>query len=171
MARAKKSRKGGPIGVAKTSNESSPKVKKSPPPPRSKKKKGNSPGSRHSETTTKKVVSSSTGSTDKRIGSKKPIPLIVESKKPQSQIKKRKFATPAQELAALEADSRFNRLLDKLDDEQVLNSEDQQWLDAQLARHRVLCDLLGIKDETEEQDDAGDPFAQLDAIRMDDFEN
>lgn len=170
MARAKKSRKGGPIGVAKVSNENTSKTKKSPPPPRSKKKKGNTPGSRHSESDKKNNLVHSKVAQDKRIGSKKPIQLVVDTQKPNSTISKRKYATPAQELAALEANARFNELLDQLDEGSPLSVENQQWLDAQLARHKVLCDLLGIKEDVEdEQED--DPFAQLDAIRLDDFEN
>ena len=39
-----------------------------------------------------------------------------------------------------------------------------------MARHRILCDLLGIVEEDDEDDDM-DPFDDLDAINIDDFKH
>ena len=172
MTRAKKSRKGGSIGIPKAIKDSSNSRSTSKPtsPSRPKRKSGNAPGTRQNTDTTATKANSNSGSQDKRIGSKKPIPLIVEkNQKPVAKVQKRKYATPAEELAALEANDRFNTLLDKIEDEQALSKDDQDWLDQQLARHKVLCDLLGIKEEVEEPD--ADPFAQLDAIQLDDFKD
>lgn len=169
MARAKKSRKGGLIGTPKESFESRGK-KKPVAPPRNKRKSGNAAGTRQNVDSGPGLADTGSANKDKRIGSKKPIPLVVEKARKQSDpVKRRKFATPEKELDALEADQRFNRLLDKLEDEQVLSKEDKTWLDQQLARHKVLCDLLGIKEETGLPED--DPFSQLDAIQLDDFKD
>lgn len=170
MARAKKSRKGGPIGAAKTPKDGQGKSQRSQPSMRVKKHKGKSPGARHNVETKANVPSQQKSISDKRVGSKKPIPLVVkESAEPVHKIQKRKYATPAQELAALEANDRFNRLLDQLEDDAVLNDDDQVWINSQLERHQILCELLGIKASEEEQ--GTDPFAQLDAIRIDDFKD
>lgn len=166
MARVKKSRKGGPIGVPKSVKDG--KNKRPAPVERVKKRKGLTPGSRNNVEQKSTSTTVNSQPKDKRVGSKKPIALVVTEKpKPSIQTPKRKYATPAQEMAALEADPRFNDLLDQLDDGVKLKDADQQWLDSALARHKILCDLLGIKPEENEQED--DPFAQLDAIRLDDF--
>ena len=168
MPRVKKSRKGGPIGVSKPAKHGPSKTNRTAPVERTKKRKGLSPGSRNNVEQKTKVSEQANQPKDKRLGSKKPIALVVTEKpKATIQTPKRKYATPAQELAALEADARFNALLDQLDDGAKLSDADQKWLDNALARHQVLCDLLGIKPEETEQDD--DPFASLEAIRLDDF--
>ncbi|WP_100644159.1 Der GTPase-activating protein YihI [Alteromonas facilis] len=161
MPRVKKSRKGGPIGVSK-----SPENRSTPQPRKPKRKKGKAPGSRHNVEQSTTQASVQNANTDKRLGSKKPVPLIV-TKSPAVKPQAKKYATPRQELAALEANERFNLLLDQLENGDTLSQEEQAWLDKQLARHQVLCELLGIKVEEESEED--DPFAQLDAIRLDDF--
>ncbi|MDM7859354.1 Der GTPase-activating protein YihI [Alteromonas sp. ASW11-36] len=171
MARAKKSRKGGPIGVAKAPKDWQSKPQRPSKPTRVKKHKGKAPGSRHNVDTKPQAAGNQKTVTDKRIGSKKPVPLVVKAtSEPIQKIEKRKYATPAQELAALEANERFNYLLDQLEDGAILKDDDRKWIDAQLERHQVLCDLLGIK-ESDDEDQDNDPFAQLDAIRIDDFKD
>ncbi|WP_100657536.1 Der GTPase-activating protein YihI [Alteromonas flava] len=168
MPRVKKSRKGGPIGVRKSTNTDHRKPPRDNSTSKPKRKKGKAPGSRHNvESVAPKKIETNVNS-DKRIGSKKPVPLIV-TKAPVTKKKLRTYATPRQELAALEADDRFNALLDKVDDGQSLTIEEQEWLDGKLERHQILCELLGIKPDEEENVDKDDPFAQLDAIRIDDF--
>lgn len=165
MAHSKKSRRPGSIGIAKT-NTSKPSSKKNTP--KVKKTKGNQPGSRHSVAQQQQTTVSK-GKTDPRLGSKKKIDLTV---KPISAPKpgKPKFATPAQELAALEADQRLSLLLDQVDSGKTINKEDQQYLDKCMARHQILCDLLGINNDAEdEENDSDDPFAQFDAIDINDF--
>jgi ribosome assembly protein YihI (activator of Der GTPase) len=168
MAHSKKSRKPGSIGVAKSDK---PKAKVQKNTPKVKKTKGNQPGSRHSagHTTTHQVTRSKQ---DPRVGSKKKIDLTPVAKKTVNKPLKPKFATPAQELAALEADPRFNMLLDKVDDGGVLHGDELQFFEQSMARHKILCDLLGISeeaDDTETGSDEDDPFASLDAIDINDF--
>ncbi len=105
---------------------------------------------------------------DPRHGSKKPIQLVKAVTPTPEQ--KKKYATPAQELAALEADQRLSDLLDKLDNDQSLSREQQAYVDEKMARHRILCDLLGIVEDDDEDDDI-DPFADLDAININDFKD
>ena len=83
-------------------------------------------------------------------------------------LQKKKYATPAEELAALEADQRLASLLDKLDEDKPLTKEQQAYVDEKMARHRILCDLLGIVDNDDE-DDEMDPFDDLNAIDINDF--
>ena len=87
-------------------------------------------------------------------------------------MKVRKFATPAAELAALEADNRLHTLLEKLETDVELTKDEQAYVDEKMARHKVLCDLLGIVDDIDdaaEVDAQDDPLAALDAININDF--
>ncbi len=160
----KKSRKVGLIGVRKD-----PDFKQSRKPANQSKKtnKGRPAGSRNNLETTSKVSggSKSAQQKDPRHGSKKPIALVVSPT--VSKVQQRKFATPAEELAAIEADSRLTALLEKLDNNKSLTREQQHYVETMMARHQSLCELMGIDPEDEE--DENDPFAQLDAVKIDDF--
>ena len=81
----------------------------------------------------------------------------------------KKYATPAEELAVLEADTRLSALLDKLDDDKPISAEEQRYVDEKMARHRILCDLLGIVEEDDDDDE--DPFSGLNAISLDEFKD
>lgn len=102
---------------------------------------------------------------DPRIGSRKPVALVVEAKAPRQPAKPSK--TPEQiaaqqvaaerrqlekELASIENDERLNLLLDRLDEEQTLAEEDHAWLDAKLERHQQLLEALGMDDDEDEED-------------------
>lgn len=165
MAHSKKSRKPGSIGVAKSHNSKPTRSKNAP---KVKKPKGNQPGSRHS-VAQHQQTNVSQGKTDPRIGSKKKIDLTPKQASAPKPVKP-KYATPAQELAALEADQRLSTLLDQFDSGKVLNNDDQQYLDNCMSRHQILCDLLGINNDAEDKDtNLDDPFAQFDAIDINDF--
>ena len=104
---------------------------------------------------------------DPRIGSRKPVSLVVaESKKPAvskpakpsktpeqiaEQLAKQQQLKLEQELATIENDERLNLLLDRLDDGQSVSADDEAWLDAKLARHQELLAELGIDDEDEDE--------------------
>ena len=170
MARVKKSRKSGLIGTPKETSERRGN-KKPATAPKHKRKSGNAAGTRQNTDIEPGQSKPHHSIRDKRLGSQKPISLIVEksANKPRS-TPRRKFSTPEQELTALEADKHFNQLLDQLEDKQKLSNEDQIWLDQQLARHKVLCDLLGITDQPDDTPD-DNPFSQVDAIHLDDFKD
>ncbi|MBU3003474.1 Der GTPase-activating protein YihI [Paraglaciecola arctica] len=169
MARQKKSRKVGKIGVAKTSSN----VRK-PTEKRVKKHLGKPAGSRNSAALTdsqgpKKVVK------DPRHGSKKPVSLIVETSEQKTVPKKIKYFSPTQELAAIEQDPRLATLLNKLEKDKKISREDQQYVDQTLARHKVLCDLLGISNDDENHQETSeqeiDVFSQFESIDINDFKD
>lgn len=163
MARVKKSRKIGRIGVPKEQRE--PRKSRESQAGKPKKHKGNPSGSRHSGAQTTNNGTAQSGPKDPRIGSKKPIPLLAEAKTQKKSEAKPKYFSPAQELKALEDNTRLNELLDALDDGKKLASDDQQFVDTSLARHKVLCELLGISEEPEEPEiDQDDPFSRFEAI-------
>lgn len=161
MTKKRKSRKVGLIGIRKNPdhvNTTSGRVKKH---------KGKTPGSRHNVEQKKPEKSTAATNKDPRLGSKKPVQLIKSM--PANNIAKRKYATPAEELAALEADDRLATLLDKLDEGNAITKEEQHYVDTKMARHKVLCELMGIHDDDDEEDEI-DEFAALDALKIDDYE-
>lgn len=97
---------------------------------------------------------------DPRIGSRKPIALIVEEKSgkpvaPKPVKEKKLVLTPEQELAAIENDDRLNDLLDRLDAGETLEAAEQTWVDQRVDRYQELMDELGIIDNDDGEDDDG----------------
>jgi len=95
---------------------------------------------------------------DPRIGSRKPVVLVLDEKqkKPTTTkpLKEKKLAmTPEQELASIENDDRLNDLLDRLDAGETLEAAEQAWVDQRVDRYQVLMDELGIIDNDEDEDD------------------
>lgn len=159
MPRKKKSRKVGQIGVRKDPDHKSKRVTV---PTGKKPGKGKQPGSRNADTDNGgQRGSGKQGQRDPRVGSKRPIQLIKAEEK--------KYATPAAELAALEADDKLAMLLDKLDNDQPISASEQQYVDTKLERHRVLCELLGLDTDDSDEEDDTDPMDELDAIKLDDY--
>ncbi|QPG05686.1 GTPase-activating protein [Salinimonas marina] len=158
-SRSKKTRKVGQIGVRKDPDRK----------PRTtvqqgkKKGKGKPSGTRNAQEQDSTNHSQRKQVNDPRHGSKKPVALVKEASVPT-------YATPAEELAAIEADSKLMLLLDKADEGQTMTKAEQRFMDEKMARHRTLCELLGIDPEADEEaDDDHDPLDDLDAIKMDDF--
>lgn len=92
---------------------------------------------------------------DPRIGSKKAVPLIVDSAKapaPKKTVAVKKLS-PAQELQALENDPYLEKLLDLIDDGEILNDKQQQDLDKMLDRIDVLMNQLGLSVDDEDEED------------------
>ncbi|MEN9533597.1 MAG: hypothetical protein RIQ83_2821 [Pseudomonadota bacterium] len=97
---------------------------------------------------------------DPRIGSRKPVALIVEEKSgkpvaPKPVKEKKLVMTPEQELAAIENDDRLNDLLDRLDAGETLEAAEQTWVDQSVDRYQELMDELGIIDNDDDEDDDG----------------
>ena len=158
-SRSKKTRKVGQIGVRKDPDRK----------PRStvqqgkKKGKGQPSGTRNAQEQTNTNTGQRKQVNDPRHGSKKPVALVKEASVPV-------YATPAEELTAIEADSKLMLLLDKADEGQTMTKAEQRYMDEKMARHRTLCELLGIDPEADEEaDEDNDPLDDLDAIKMDDF--
>ena len=132
------------------------------------KRKGLKAGSRQAAAQDNSGTKQTGQKKDPRIGSRKPVPLVVaESKKPAvskpskasktpeqiaEQLAKQQQLKLEQELAAIENDERLNLLLDRLDDGQSVSADDEAWLDARLARHQELLAELGIDDEDDDDE-------------------
>lgn len=164
MPRSKKTRKIGQIGVRKS--DSAPKKKRTEI-AKPKKKTGRPAGSRHNVENTKPSQPTDAKRQDPRIGSKKPVALIV-AETPQKVARKKTFFSPAQELEAIENDTRLQDLLDQQDAGKTLTKEQQQYVDSKLARHSVLCELLGIEDE-DDNDDDDELLDELDTRHLDQY--
>ncbi|CAH9055327.1 Der GTPase-activating protein YihI [Pseudoalteromonas holothuriae] len=135
---------------------------------RSKNSKGAKPGSRNAqEAKVAQEVNGNEQSKDQRVGSKKPVPLQVQSQaqkqhqepvmqrhlKPQVELKKvQPQLTPEQELEQLENDERLMALLERHERGELLTGKDAKYFNRSVARHQALCELLGLDDEFEEQD-------------------
>ncbi|WP_159567217.1 Der GTPase-activating protein YihI [Budvicia diplopodorum] len=126
---------------------------------RQKKHRGNASGARTNvESGADKNGRGGATPKDPRIGSKTPVPLIVESNKPvvakvaKPKAPKQPKIAPEKELALLEQDERLNQLLDAVDEGKTLSAEDQSYVDNTLDRIDELMSELGI-DLGDEGDD------------------
>lgn len=121
-----------------------------------KKHQGNPAGSRigsvsaHSAKANKTVV-------DPRIGSKTPVPLVADHAGLSQPVEPLKEALSLeQQLQQLEADPRLTLLLDKLDEQQILTTTEQRYVEQQLDKIEKLMEQLGlvIEDEPEQEQPA-----------------
>ena len=169
MARQKKSRKVGKIGISKT-----PSNVRKPTEKRVKKHLGKPAGTRNNEALIVKQDAKKVNK-DPRHGSKKPVSLFAETKQQKTAAKKVKYFSPTQELEAIEQNPRFADLLDKIDLGKKIAGEDQHFVDQTLARHKVLCDILGLTDEPEKPKESSeqqtDLYSQFEAIDINDFKD
>lgn len=131
------------------------------------KRKGLKPGARNSVESKEQKQAREAKNKDARVGSRKPVSLVVEAPvkapkpvKPAEPKQEKKEVIPEQQIAKwereldkLENDDRLNALLDKLELEQPVSDEDQEWLDKKLARHQELLKLLGLNEEEKEGSD------------------
>ncbi|MGL6626427.1 Der GTPase-activating protein YihI [Aeromonas jandaei] len=127
---------------------------------RAAKRKGLKAGSRQ-QVEQQKGKSAGKQAKDPRIGSRKPVALIVEEKGTKSTVskavkEKKLVMTPEQELASIENDDRLNDLLDRLDAGEILEAAEQAWVDQRVDRYQELMNELGIidNDDDEEIDEA-----------------
>lgn len=160
----KKSRKGGQIGTPKSTI---PVVRT--PSDRIRKKSGNKPGTRNSVVEAAEAARNNARK-DPRVGSKVPIDLL-RHKKTKAQVTEKKviYKTPKHELDAIEADEKLQQLLDKQESKKLTPVE-LDYVNTNLARHLVLCEMLGI-DSSEEIEEEDDPLSRLNAISIDDFKD
>ncbi|SUB80935.1 Der GTPase-activating protein YihI [Pragia fontium] len=125
---------------------------------RAKKRRGNVAGARTNvESNSAKNNQGSSVQKDPRVGSKKPVPLIVEGNKPtvaKPKAPKKPKLSAQQELDLLENDERLNQLLDAIDEGKNLSEEDQDYVDSTLDRIDALMVKLGIDLGEDEDDDA-----------------
>ncbi|WP_099610343.1 Der GTPase-activating protein YihI [Vibrio fujianensis] len=147
-----------------------------------KKRKGLKSGSRHSDGSSTSQ-GAGTQVRDPRLGSKKKIPLVVETNKKASKQARRLDAE--QELKQLENDAQLNVLLDRLDNGEKLGAGLQKYVDEKLDRIETLMTQLGLLvEETEEEVEAvavptkserrkpasdDDLLAQFETLDLDDY--
>ncbi|HHQ4892073.1 TPA: Der GTPase-activating protein YihI [Aeromonas veronii] len=135
---------------------------------RAAKRKGLKAGSRQ-QVEQPKNKSGNSQSKDPRIGSRKPVVLVVDDKQkkqaaPKAVKEKKLVMTPEQELASIENDDRLNDLLDRLDAGETLDAAEQAWVDQRVDRYQELMDELGIIDN---DDDDELPFDDGDDAEFD----
>jgi hypothetical protein len=167
MARVKKSRKVGKIGVTKSET---PKKAKKPQLSKSTNTAGNKAGTRQQVALNSGSNKGSKEIQDPRIGSKKAIDLNKYLHKSPAVATKSRYISPQQELDAIEQDPRLEQLLEKQEIKKLTLGE-KEYVDKSLNRHKQLCKMLGIDMEEDESEQNTDPFAQLDAITLDDFKD
>lgn len=144
MTRKKRARKVGSEGPAvyreKTASQSELDARKRQ---KDKKRKGLKSGSRHSAGLDEQQKGNGRGK-DPRLGSKKLVPLIVDTK-PKS--KKERRLSAEQELAMLENDAQLMVLLDRIEAGESLGAGLQKQVDDKLDRIERLMKQLGLLDE------------------------
>lgn len=187
MADTQKPRQTSPQGKVHKRNESQESAHAARQRKRDNKRKGLKAGSRQAVEQDSSSTKSSGTKKDPRVGSRKPVALVVETvQKPVAAKPVKAIKTPEQiaeqqakqlqlkleqELATIENDERLNLLLDRLDDGLSVSADDETWLDARLARHQELLVALGIDDE--DDDEAMEPASPDDLLQRfinDDFD-
>lgn len=187
MADTQKPRQTSPKGKVHKRNESQESAHAARQRKRDNKRKGLKAGSRQAVEQQTSSTKSGSGSKDPRVGSRKPVALVVEPVKKSVVAKPAKSEKTAeqvaelqakqlqlkleQELAAIENDERLNLLLDRLDDGLSVSADDEAWLDARLARHQELLVALGMDDD--DDDDVAEPASPDDLLQRfinDDFD-
>lgn len=142
MAKGKKSRKIGLIGVRK-----SPDFKRVEKEKRLKKVLGKPAGSRNNQPLANDSSVKAKLNNDPRLGSKKPVDLFTQTDQLQKIKPKVKLVTPQQELTEIENDEKLSLLLNKLDSGTDVDTASQNYIDDKLKRHKQLCEILGIADD------------------------
>lgn len=178
MSRSKKSRKSAPlaprnkpVAMVREARRQEQDDKKP------KKRNGLQPGSRNSAFEQKTEASNQAKvKKDPRLGSKKPIALIVDStavETVQAQAAVPAFEptaklvkdvpvaiSPELELEQLENDETLLALLERVDGGEVLKGKGAKYFNKAMARHQELVTLLGLDDDFDE-DDEEDQLAQF----------
>ncbi len=186
MADTQKPRQTSPKGKVHKRNESQESAHAARQRKRDNKRKGLKAGSRQAVEQQTSGIKSGSGSKDPRVGSRKPVALVVEPAKKPVAAKPAKAVKTAeqiaeqqakqlqlkleQELAAIENDERLNLLLDRLDDGLSVSADDEAWLDARLARHQELLVALGMDDDDDDVAEPASPDDLLQRFINDDFD-
>jgi ribosome assembly protein YihI (activator of Der GTPase) len=179
MTRIKKSRGTGQIGL-RHKPKAEARLDRERPIEAKKKGSGKKSGSRNSQLEAKSEPNNQgkNAKQDPRIGSKTPIPLVlneVEKKlmdkpvdfTPKAQLAKAKAPqiTPQQELADIEQDEKLMALLERVEQGEILTGKDAKYFNAKTARHAQLMDMLGLSDDADDDfvddEDDMDPLSKL----------
>ncbi len=176
MAKSKKSRKVGLIGVPKTHHDRADGAKKKRVDNKKpKNRKGLKPGHRQ-HLSEEHARSDSLQKPDPRKGSKEPVNLdkyrqpSKDNNKKQSIGSKQRYHSPMEELEAIENNKQLEQLLLK-QEHTKLSAQELQFVEKLTIRYAQLCDMLGIDTDESENEKNIDPFANLDAIKLDDYKD
>lgn len=126
---------------------------------RQKKRRGLASGSRAQEGNKTGGRNAQAQTVDRRIGSKKPVPLIAEGPTVKKQAATEIFIPtttailPEVELENLENDERLDELLQRLERDEELSAPEQAYVDKTLDRIDELMTLLGIELEGDDDDE------------------
>ena len=164
MSRKKKSRKipsNGPVRLSQDKLKEMRALKEQ----RVKKHKGAKPGSRNAvDALQQETKNSHSQSKDKRVGSKKPVSLVAKAPEPVIELKRNlkpqvelvrvtePELSPEQELEALENDERLLKLIERHEQGEMLTGKDAKYFNSRIDRHQVLCEILGIEDEFDDEE-------------------
>ncbi|MDP5143590.1 Der GTPase-activating protein YihI [Rheinheimera baltica] len=174
MTRQKKTRSAGPNGSRHLSSED---IRKTREPKEQTKKKGAGlkSGSRNSVALAEPATQQQSAKKDKRIGSKKPIALIVTDVAetatqprvmplPKASLAKPKAETltPEQELALIENDNYLQQLLVRVEQDEILTGKDAKYFNAKTARLEQLLQQLGLTDDDDSNEQI-DPLAAFES--------
>lgn len=134
---------------------------------RQKKHRGLASGSRAQEGNNNRDGQTRPQAADKRIGSKKPVPLIIDEarlKKPVVQEIVMPATTailPEAELEMLENDERLDELLTRLEQGKTLSAPEQAYVDKTLDRIDELMTALNIELDDEDEEEKKEDMLQL----------
>ncbi len=160
MTRQKKTRSAGPNGQRHLPAQD---IRKSRVAKEETKKKGAGlkSGSRNSVVAATAASTDNAAKKDKRLGSKKPIPLLPETAQPPVVIPQPKASlnktkpeplTAEQELALIEHDAYLQQLLERVEQDEILTGKDAKYFNAKTARLEQLLQQLGLADDESETD-------------------
>ncbi|MBP6121603.1 MULTISPECIES: Der GTPase-activating protein YihI [Providencia] len=135
------------------------------------KHRGHKSGSRYQDKSSNGQNNGQNNVADPRLGSKKPVPLILDENQIQAQPVSKKQPTvkekltPERELELLESDDRLDALLARLEDGETITAKEQEYIDTCLDRIDELMKQLGIEfsdeDESEEEDEKLDDIMRI----------
>lgn len=132
---------------------------------RQKKRRGNVAGARTQVEQGQRKGQGGSKAADPRIGSKKPVPLLVETvyggKPARRSAAPKPRLTPAEELSQLESDDRLDALLERLEQGETLSDSDQAYVDSTLDRIDALMEELGIELGDDEEEEKQEDMLQL----------
>ena len=136
-----------------------------------KKHRGNKSGSRNQEKSSGGKNNGQNNVADPRLGSKKPVALIVDENQVKAtpvvpkQVAVKEKISPEQELEMLESDDRLDGLLARLEDGETITEKEQKYIDTCLDRIDELMKQLGIEfsdeDESEEEEEKLDDIMRI----------
>ncbi|WP_105188558.1 Der GTPase-activating protein YihI [Pseudoalteromonas sp. T1lg48] len=174
MTRKKKSRKVINNGTARLSKDKLRELRALKEMRTKKKKKGAQAGNRNSQLLkVESTEAKGSVNSDKRVGSKKQVSLTPEAVtaqpqkpqvrkdlKPQAVLStyKEPELTPEQELEQLESDERLLALIERHDNGEILQGKDAKYFNAKVERHQQLCEILGLDDDFEDDEDLLDDY-------------